>query len=299
MLGLARTRKSRSTSCTPVLILRLTALLSGSVAAADWIYVVMPGDNPWDLSARYLDGIRYWPRIQALNGITRPTTIPPATGLRIPLAWLRARPAVAKVAYLDGEGSVVTAGVEQPLAVGMQLATGAEIHTRTNANATLEFGDGSRLLLLAESVLRLVLLQTFENTGFYQTRVHLEQGHAENLVRPFGDGPGQFEISTPAATTAVRGTDYRVHPGADAARDDHVAAASSKAAQPLVPGKYYGRVAAVDAHEGAGPFSDTQDFRRVPPGPTVEAPAFDDKQMTLRWRAALTGPAIAGPTGEQ
>ena len=112
MLGLARTRKSRSTSCTPVLILRLTALLSGSVAAADWIYVVKPGDNPWDLTARYLDGIRYWPRIQALNGITRPTTIPPATGLRIPLAWLRARPAVAKVAYLDGQGSVTPAGVE-------------------------------------------------------------------------------------------------------------------------------------------------------------------------------------------
>ena len=87
----------------------------------------------------------------------------------------------------------------------------------------------------------------------------------------------------------MRGTDYRVHAGTDAARDDHVAAASSKAAQPLVPGKYYWRVAAVDAHEGAGPFSDTQDFRRVPPGPTVEAPAFDDKQMTLRWRAGLPG----------
>lgn len=468
MHGLTRTSKSRSTPCTALLILLLGALLSGAVGAADWIYVVKPGDNPWDLTARYLNGLRYWPRIQALNGITSPTTIPPATPLRIPLAWLRARPALAKVAALEGQGSVAVAGLEHPLVVGMQLATGAEIHTSTNANVTLEFGDGSRLLLLAESVLRLVLLQTFENTGFYQTRVHLEQGHTENVVRPFGGGPGRFEISTPAATTAVRGTDYRVHAGADAARtevlsgkvgvgtaaatidvasgfgtvtplkgaptppvtllappdittlpvvvervplafklvplakahgyrlqlardkgfaalvfdgtspsellhgpdlpdgdyvarvraldanglegrnaeqsfvlnarpeppvivapapgagvtaeqpafawaeraeitryhlqlardpgfkillvdDDQVTAASSTAAPPLAPGKYYWRVAAIDAHEGAGPFSDTQDFRRVPPGPTIEPPAFDAKQMTLRWRAGLPG----------
>ena len=81
MHGLTRTSKSRSTSCTAVLILLLSALLSGVAGAADWIYGVKPGDNPWDLTARYLNGLRYWPRIQALNGITSPTTIPPATRL--------------------------------------------------------------------------------------------------------------------------------------------------------------------------------------------------------------------------
>ena len=71
--------------------------------------------------------------------------------------------------------------------------------------------------------------------------------------------------------------------------DDHVAGANLQSSRPLAPGKYYWRMAAIDSREGAGPFSDTQAFRRVPPGPTVEPPAVNAKEMTLRWRAGLPG----------
>lgn len=71
--------------------------------------------------------------------------------------------------------------------------------------------------------------------------------------------------------------------------EGQVGAANVKSSATLSPGKYYWRVAAIDAHEGAGPFSDSQEFRRVSPGPTVEAPTVNDKELTLSWRAALPG----------
>ena len=58
------------------------------------------------------------------------------------------------------------------------------------------------------------------NTEYYDTQVRLTQGRMENLVAPLGKVPGRFEISTPAAVTAVRGTHYRVNAATDATRSE-------------------------------------------------------------------------------
>jgi hypothetical protein len=53
----------------------------------DWIYVAKPGDNLWDITTRYLTGIKCWRPVQRLNKITRPRQIPPGTQIRIPVKW--------------------------------------------------------------------------------------------------------------------------------------------------------------------------------------------------------------------
>ncbi|WP_341928834.1 LysM peptidoglycan-binding domain-containing protein, partial [Methyloversatilis discipulorum] len=72
------------------------ALLSGVVLlcgtpalAADFAYEVRPGDNPWNLTQRYLKDISYWPRIQQYNRISEPRRMVPGSRLLIPEQWLR------------------------------------------------------------------------------------------------------------------------------------------------------------------------------------------------------------------
>lgn len=204
----------------PCALLLLALLYCPGSRAAEWIYTVQDGDNPWNLTERYLAGIKYWPRIQTLNRISDPEHIPPGTRLRIPVEWLRRVDAIAKVAAVHGQAELRGQRSSRALTPGMQLRSGDVIQTGRQANVTLEFADGSRVLVHAEAELHLDALGGFENTDYYDTQVRLTQGRMENLVTPLGKGPGRFEISTPAAVTAVRGTRYRVNAASDATRSE-------------------------------------------------------------------------------
>ena len=450
------------------LVLSFAAMLVNPAQAAEWIYTVQSGDNPWNLTERFLAGIKYWPRIQTLNRISDAEHIPPGTRLRIPVEWLRRVDAIAKVTSVHGKADVSGRRASRPLSAGMQLRSGDVIRTGEDSNVSIEFADGSRVLVHAAAELHLDALGSFENTEYYDTQVRLTQGRMENLVAPLGKGPGRFEISTPAAVTAVRGTRYRVNAAADATRSevlegkvgvsneadgvevaagygtlaaanqapsapvellpapdlaklaprlervpvavtidalagaqayrfqlaaeasfdsllfdaradgtrlrgpdlpdghyflrvrgidakgleglnaDHtfeldarpepplltapapgagvpeerpvmswgessgvqtyhlqlardaaftdlvmdegaISAAQATTPQPLPPGIYFWRVASITSTEGQGPYSDTQQFRRLPPAPAMEGPAVDKENMSVRWRAGEAG----------
>ncbi len=57
----------------------------------------------------------------------------------------------------------------------------------------------------------------------------------------------------------------------------------------LAPGRYYWRIAGIDAN-GRGPWTDPQPFRRLPPGPALDRPpTVSNAEMTLTWRAGDPG----------
>lgn len=236
------------------------SLASAGVHAAEWVYTVRPGDNPWTLTERLLAGIKYWPRIQAHNHIADAEHIPPGTRLRIPVGWLRRTQVTATVAAVQGGAELLRTNVSavcslptkygvdvgpcgpsdasssaaRALRTGTVLITGDIVRTAEAGNVTVEFKDGSRMLVHAGSELRMADLATYENTDLVDTRVELVRGRTENLVQPLRGTPSRFEITTPSAVTSVRGTDYRVNAGADATRTEvlggkvGVAAAAAK-----------------------------------------------------------------------
>lgn len=57
----------------------------------------------------------------------------------------------------------------------------------------------------------------------------------------------------------------------------------------LAPGKYFWRIAAVSATEGAGPLSDVMSFRVPYPAPVAPEPGIDENGMTFAWRAPAEG----------
>lgn len=195
-----------------LIIASLILLLSGARdgLAAEWLYAVRPGDNLWNISRDYLIDMRHWQRLQALNKVKNPHRLPPGMLLRIPVAWLKVQPASVRVLYVGGAASVLHAtGQADALTPGMQLVMGDAVRTHAGASVTMEFADGSRLWVQENSQLVFDMLSVYGKTGMVDTRLRLLDGRLESDVKPVREPAGRFEIWTPAATSAVRGTRFR------------------------------------------------------------------------------------------
>lgn len=184
-----------------------------SAFAEDWAYRVRPGDTLWDLSGQYLKPDVHWQRLQAHNRIANPYQLPPGSTLRIPLAWLYRQPARARVLAVRGEAVVTEKGRDAAIRAGMSLGTGALLKTSTDASLSLQFADGSRLVLLGDSELLLDRLSRFGRSGMADTRLRLQRGRIGNDVRPARGAAASFIVDTPSASSAVRGTRFRVEAG--------------------------------------------------------------------------------------
>lgn len=198
------------TIVSALLFVLLTTVATGF--ADDWIYTVQPGDDLWSLSKKYLISIRYREKLQQLNKVTDPLHIRPGTRLRFPLKWLKSGSSVARISHVHGRVEVLAGETQKirPALPGMLLWEKDTVRTGADSNVTLEFGDGSKIILLGDSKLLLELMKSYGETGMQNTRIRLLRGRTRNKVIP-GKGPGShFEIITPSAAAAVRGTEYRI-----------------------------------------------------------------------------------------
>ncbi len=225
------------------LLFLLFLLLPATALCRDWIYTVQPGDNAWNLGEKFLKTMQYQQQFITLNNISDPLHIAPGTRLRFPLAWLKYGATMATVLYVHGDVVVVQAktGVRATATPGMFLWAKDEIHTGVGGNVTLQFADGSKVLLQQDSTLAIESLMKYGRTGMADSRLHLKKGKTDNKIKP-KTGPGsRFEIRTPSALAAVRGTRYRV-----AADRDHMQTEVSRGevtvknsrAQQRVPASY-------------------------------------------------------------
>ena len=183
-----------------------------TVYGRDWHYSVRPGDTLWALGERYLRSVAYVPRLQALNNVADPYKLPPGMRLRVPVSWLRSEPVAAVLKSVTGEVSVIPTGGGQmrPLEAGDPLQSGDILRTGPDTNAVLQFLDGSEFVLRQNSELTLAQINAFTDTGMVDTTMHLQRGRINGEVPPTSGPATRFQIRTPAAQTAVRGTGYRI-----------------------------------------------------------------------------------------
>ena len=74
----------------------------------------------------------------------------------------------------------------------------------------LVFGDGSRVLMRQASELRVLRSDKRALGGGVLVTLELVRGGLENMVNPRTSPDNRFEIRSPAAVAAVRGTRFRV-----------------------------------------------------------------------------------------
>ncbi|MCP4410887.1 MAG: LysM peptidoglycan-binding domain-containing protein [Gammaproteobacteria bacterium] len=180
--------------------------------AEDWVYVVQPGDNLWFLSANLLKDVNHYNKLLQYNNIVEPKPLQPGTELRVPLTWLKRKPAKVKVVHNQGHTEVFRHRKRQAkqLNKGDILGLGDRIRTGPDSNVTLEFADGSTLVVQAQSEMVLDTLAVSATGVMVDTRVRLKRGRAEVEVPSERKPPPNFEIITPESVTSVRGTRFRV-----------------------------------------------------------------------------------------
>ena len=201
------------------LAITLLALLTISTAsAADWIYRVRPHDNIWDLSSRYLKPDVPWQKLQDYNKVADPLHLPPGMMLHVPIAWLRVQPASAQVVAVMGNAHVQLPGESEQKNVtpGMTLGYGTHLSTDANASLSLQFADGSRVLMQESSALDLDQMSAYGRTGMVDTHLRLQHGRVSSAVTPMTGVAAHFSVETPGTISSVRGTHFRV-----AADGDH------------------------------------------------------------------------------
>ncbi|MBK6597691.1 MAG: FecR domain-containing protein [Proteobacteria bacterium] len=198
--------------CVTVFLLALLAVIFANDILAqqsdtetpDYIYRTRAGDTLIGFARRALIEPGRWQDLQRLNGIANPRRLPIGTPLRVPVAWLKQTVVDAEV--IDIIGTVAVGG--RALRVGDRLAEGDELDTGATGFVSLRTGEGAVIVLQSGSRVVLQRLRRYDGAAAHDTRVELESGRAESDV-PTGNA-GRFEIVTPVAIGAVRGTEFRV-----------------------------------------------------------------------------------------
>ncbi len=188
-------------------------LLFTSIASAqEWVYTVVPGDNLWNFCEKYLHKVSYWKKIQQINNIKRPKRMQPGTLVRVPMEWIKHNAIHAEVLTTRGKTTLIKADgtrIEAP-APGTRIALGDRLETGPESNVAVRFADKSLITLHAESTILFDHLSAYGETGMVDSRLHLLKGRGDTRITP-ASGPGsRFEIRTPSAISAVRGTEYRL-----------------------------------------------------------------------------------------
>lgn len=261
-------------------------LVSWSVQAQEWVYRVRPGDTLWDVTGAYLKPSIPWQRLQEHNRIANPYQLPPGSTLRIPLQWLDRQPAKARVIALEGEAVARTpAGQESSVTSGMSLGSGASLKTSPDASLSLQFADGSRLQLLGDSELLLDRLTRFGRSGMADTRLRLQRGRIGNDVRRLRGPAANFIVETPTASSAVRGTTFRVEAGEAYSQTEvlegRVSVNAPRQRGALLRPGFGAVVAAGQAAVSPLPLLPAPDLSRIPP-------------MSQSARPTLAWPAVEG-----
>lgn len=189
----------------------LLLMVSQQAAANEWIYTFRPGDTLWDLCEKYIAAPDCWKKIATRNKVSEPRQIKPGTRLYLPIAWLKVLPASAKVLSTRGDVTVKRADTEDSVALddGAEILVGDAVITN-EGTATLQFADESILIITPGSEVLFDTLTLYGESGMVDTRVRLNRGRARARVKPVEGPASRYEILTPAAVAAVRGTEFRV-----------------------------------------------------------------------------------------
>ncbi len=178
--------------------------------AAEWVYLVHPGDTLWDFSIKNLKNSERWKDLQKINSIENPKKMQPGTRIRVPLAWVKQTAVDAEVVALHGSAFLTKPDKSvHKVEIGDHIQLGDRLDVALAGTLSVKFADGTLATLHESSRVHFNHLSQYGDSGMVDTRFRLEKGRVDTRAIPAtGDG-SRFEIQTPSAITAVRGTEFR------------------------------------------------------------------------------------------
>ena len=197
-----------------IVLLLLSFSFPSLVSAEEeyWEYTFRPGDSIWKVAEKYTTSVNNWVEIRDINKIRQgpDRRIHPGTRIIIPVVMLKLQPAPATVIAVSGDVYIERAGGDKvKAAVGTKLHSGDLVATGDKQNLRMQFADKSELQVLPDSDVVLDKLGHHKKTGMVDTQVRLNNGSVSTWVKKQSPS-SRYEVTTPAAITAVRGTAFRL-----------------------------------------------------------------------------------------
>lgn len=220
-----------SNSLTLLFVLVVISNFVKPAFAEDWLYTVRKGETLWGLCEKYTVVKDCWLKIGSYNGVTYPRIMPPGTRIKFPVTWLKVAPIPVTITFVRGQVDVLTASGEiEPAKVGRQVFIGDSV-VALKGSATLLFADGSISILGNDSTVKMDLLSVDDTSAIVDSRIVLERGtvstkvpkyqpaehdalpdqsEAAQTVKKLPQRRSRFQVTTPSAVAAVRGTDFSI-----------------------------------------------------------------------------------------
>jgi len=171
------------------------------------------------------------------------------------------------------------------VAAGQTLDQGSQVETGPDGSVAIDLADGSQIVLHKSSSLRLSEMQRVEGVpNAHDIQVQLPAGHAETHVKPHRD-VGRFEIVTPTAALAVRGTIFR-------ASSSEEGTVTTETLEGVVAVSASGQTVSTEADFGTRVEKGAPPLKPVPLLPAPELSAVS--ATNVRPQLHLEFPAIAG-----
>lgn len=249
----------------------------------EWSYTLSPDETFEDAADALLAKGISSSQLARHNRIGNPAVLKGGDRIRIPMHWLKRQPEPATITAASGQGHVRLAGNSraQPMQSEMRLRVGDELATQ-QGTATIKLGDGSMIWVEPNSRLVFNRLTQYGRTGMVDTRLRLFKGRVSTDVEPMVEDGSRFEIATPSAVAAVRGTRFSL--ASDGGNS------LLRVTEGLVAFGPPGNLRQIPAGFSASvdsPSSRGVDIRRLPPVPETSAlaPSLARLPATLTWKA--------------
>lgn len=173
----------------------------------EWVYTLQQGDTLQSIGQTLLARNVDTRKLLEHNNLMSTGQLRSGDTLRIPINWLKRQPEPATVVSVTGSVRKISGvdGRQHPLQSDTIIRVGDEILSGAGS-ATIALADGSEIRISPNSRLIFNRLTQYGKSGMVDTRLRLQKGEVHTRVRPIIIDGARFEIETPSAVAAVRGT---------------------------------------------------------------------------------------------
>lgn len=177
---------------------------------------VEKGENLYKICEKILEDPEDWRWVAMVNRISNPHRISPGQKLIIPTRLLMGVPVNGEVTYVKGDASIkLKASQEwQRLHLNDQINQGDWIQSGANSGIEITFENDFTLFLRSDTKIEITAARK-KSAVFLMYQLFLDIGKTITRIKRSTGKETRFEIRTPSAVAAARGTEFRAGVDAD------------------------------------------------------------------------------------
>ncbi|WP_020589133.1 FecR domain-containing protein [Desulfobacter curvatus] len=186
-------------------------LFAGTLDEKTVTITVAKKDNLINICKTWLENPHDWKRVSEFNQLKNPHLIYPGQHIIIPVKLLKGIPMEGVVTFIKGDVWTRPKGAEARAVVkkGDVVGQSAQIETGEKSAVEITFEDGSAFFLRPDT--RISIRTARQRQPYFMIRrLFVPAGRTMMHIQKSTGGDSRFEIHTPSAVSAVRGTQFRV-----------------------------------------------------------------------------------------